>query len=81
VAAGTTSSEFASSLAEIRVPSLMVRGSESHPMFRAIAATLAKHMLHTNLLELQGSGHVTFAEQPAEFAAAVESFATSLGLR
>jgi 3-oxoadipate enol-lactonase len=68
-------------LAEIRVPSLIVRGSESHPMFRAIAATLAEHIPHAKLLELQGSGHVTYAERPVEFAIAVESFASSLGAR
>jgi pimeloyl-ACP methyl ester carboxylesterase len=68
-------------LAEIRVPSLIVRGSESHPMLRTIAATLAEYIPHANLLELQGSGHVTYAEKPEEFATSVESFAHSLSFR
>jgi 3-oxoadipate enol-lactonase len=68
-------------LTEIRVPSLMIRGSESHPMLRAIAGLLAETIAHAQLLELQGSGHVTYAEKPGEFATAVESFAGSLSLR
>jgi pimeloyl-ACP methyl ester carboxylesterase len=65
-------------LVQIRVPSLIVRGNESHPMFRAIADTLAENLPNAMLLELQGSGHVTYAEKPAEFASAVESFANGL---
>jgi 3-oxoadipate enol-lactonase len=63
-------------LAQMRVPSLIVRGSESHPMFRMIAGTLAENMPNATLLELHASGHVTYAEEPAEFASAVESFAS-----
>jgi 3-oxoadipate enol-lactonase len=65
-------------LRQIRVPSLIVRGSESHPMFRAIAGTLAENLPQATLVELRGSGHVTYAEKPAEFAGTVESFASSL---
>jgi 3-oxoadipate enol-lactonase len=64
-----------SDLAEIRVPCLMVCGSESASALRDIASILAESMPHARLLELQGSGHVTYFERPAEFAAAVESFA------
>jgi 3-oxoadipate enol-lactonase len=64
-----------SELAEIRVPCLMICGSESVSAFRDIASILAESMPHARLLELQGSGHVTYFERPAEFAAAVESFA------
>jgi pimeloyl-ACP methyl ester carboxylesterase len=64
-------------LEAIRVPSLIMRGSESHPMFHAITSTLAATIPHAQLLELQGSGHVTYAEKPQEFATAVESFVSS----
>jgi pimeloyl-ACP methyl ester carboxylesterase len=64
-------------LEAIRVPSLIVRGSETHPMFHAISATLAATIPHAQLLELQGSGHVTYAEMPEEIATAVELFASS----
>jgi 3-oxoadipate enol-lactonase len=68
-------------LTEIRVPSLIVRGGESDLMLRAIAGTLAEKIPHAQLLELRGSGHVTYAEKPEEFATAVESFAGNLALR
>lgn len=68
-------------LAEMRVPSLIVRGSESLPMFRAIASILAEKIPHAQFRELQGSGHVTYAEKPVEFATAVESFAGNLAFR
>ncbi len=68
-------------LTEIHVPSLIVRGGESDQMLRAIAGILAENIPHAQLLELQDSGHVTYAEKPVEFATAVESFAGSLALR
>lgn len=65
-------------LAQIRVPCLVMRGSESDPTLRTIAGILAENIPGARHLQLQGSGHVTYAEQPAEFAAAVESFAKRL---
>jgi pimeloyl-ACP methyl ester carboxylesterase len=65
-------------LAEIRVPTLILCGSESHPMFRAIAGVLAENIPSAQLVELEGAGHVTYAERPAEFAAAVQTFARRL---
>ncbi|HEU5343011.1 MAG TPA: alpha/beta hydrolase [Ktedonobacterales bacterium] len=62
-------------LAEIRTLSLVIRGTESMPLMRNIAAILAESLPNARLVELEGSGHVTYAERPAEFAAAVESFA------
>lgn len=62
-------------LAQIRRPCLVIRGSQSMPLMRNIAAILAESLPDARLVELQGSGHVTYAERPAEFAAAVESFA------
>jgi pimeloyl-ACP methyl ester carboxylesterase len=64
-------------LAKIRVSSLIVRGSESHPMFRTIAGILTENIPGVQLLEVPDCGHVTYAAKPAEFAAAVASFAQS----
>jgi pimeloyl-ACP methyl ester carboxylesterase len=63
-------------LAQVHVPCLVIRGSQSDPMLRAIAAILAESIPGARLVELPGSGHVTYAEKPAEFASAVESFAS-----
>ena len=65
-------------LAQVRVPCLVIRGSQSDPTLRAIAAILAESIPGARLVELPGSGHVTYAEKPAEFASAVESFASTL---
>ena len=68
-------------LRQISVPSVVMRGTESHPTFRVIAVTLAEGLPNASLLELQDCGHVTYAEKPAEFAAAVASFAQRLADR
>jgi 3-oxoadipate enol-lactonase len=68
----------AADLAEIRMPCLVVRGNASLPMFRAIAGILAERIPSAQLVELDNCGHVTYAEQPEEFAAAVESFVRDL---
>lgn len=64
--------------AAITLPCLVLGGTISHPALRTIAATLAAALPHGRLLELDGSGHVTYAERPDEFAAAVAAFATDL---
>jgi len=65
----------ADDLPAIGVPALVVSGSESHPSLRAFAAVLARRLPRARWVELAGSGHVTYAERPAEFADAVASFA------
>lgn len=65
-------------LEQIRVPSLIMRGTESDPALMAIADILAKHIPSAQFVALQGSGHVTYFEKPVEFAAVVESFARTL---
>lgn len=62
-------------LASIAIPCLIVRGDSSHPVFREITQVLADHIPDANLVELAGSGHITYAEQPAAFADAVLDFA------
>jgi pimeloyl-ACP methyl ester carboxylesterase len=65
-------------LADVRVPCLVVRGDRSHPLLQRIAGTLASSIPDAELVELRGSGHVTYAEQPEAFAAAVRGFAARL---
>jgi 3-oxoadipate enol-lactonase len=65
-------------LAQIHCSCLVISGSESHPMLRRIAQILAGAIPGCRSVELIGSGHVTYYERPAEFAAAVRSFADSV---
>ncbi|MFI5272821.1 MAG: alpha/beta fold hydrolase [Ktedonobacterales bacterium] len=65
-------------LAQIHVPCLIIRGSESDPALRTIAGILAQTIPDAHLVELRDSGHVTYFEQPANFAAAVGSFSEQL---
>jgi pimeloyl-ACP methyl ester carboxylesterase len=67
-------------LAQVRVPTLMIRGSASDPMLRTITGILAENIPGAQLVELEGSGHVTYFERPAEFAAAVDAFVEHLGV-
>lgn len=66
-------------VADIEVPALVIAGTTSHPALRAIAVTLAHTLPRARLVELDGSGHVTYAERPEEFAAAVRDFSRLLG--
>ena len=65
-------------IAAITLPCRVIAGTESHPALRAIAATLARALPDAQLTELTGSGHVTYAEQPDDFAHAVAAFATEV---
>jgi pimeloyl-ACP methyl ester carboxylesterase len=62
----------------IDLPTLVISGTESHPALQAIAATLANAMPDARFVQLAGSGHVTYAERPDEFARAVGEFAADL---
>jgi len=62
-------------LAGVQVPCLVVKGDRSHPVLMRIADLLAEGTPGAELVELRGSGHVTYAEQPAAFADAVRGFA------
>jgi pimeloyl-ACP methyl ester carboxylesterase len=65
-------------LARVRVPCLVVRGDRSHPVLMRLADRLAGAIPGAELVEVRGSGHVTYAEQPAAFADAVRGFAARL---
>jgi pimeloyl-ACP methyl ester carboxylesterase len=65
-------------LARIGIPSLVVSGSTSDPMMRSVSRVLAESLPNARFVELEDSGHVTYAEKPEEFASAVTSFVASL---
>jgi pimeloyl-ACP methyl ester carboxylesterase len=67
-------------IAAIDVPTLVVAGTRSHPALRTAAHTLAGWLPDARYLELD-CGHVTYAEQPAEFAHAVAAFATDVAVQ
>ena len=62
-------------LARVRVPCLVLKGDRSHPVLMRIADRLAEALPGAELVTVRGCGHVTYAEQPAAFAAAVRAFA------
>jgi pimeloyl-ACP methyl ester carboxylesterase len=64
-------------IASIRVPSLVISGTRSHPALRTIAATIARALPDAQFVDIEGAGHVTYAERPDAFARAVASFAAS----
>jgi 3-oxoadipate enol-lactonase len=68
-------------LAAIALPALVLSGSESHPSFRSVAHHLAAALTDGRFVELEGSGHVTYAEVPNEFENAVRVFAAELDRR
>jgi pimeloyl-ACP methyl ester carboxylesterase len=67
--------------AGIALPCLVIADTESHPSLRAIAATLARALPDARLAELAGSGYVTHAERPDDFAQAVAAFAAEVTSR
>jgi 3-oxoadipate enol-lactonase len=62
-------------LGAVDVPVLLVKGSDSHPALRAVVEVLANGLPDATVLDVRDSGHVTYAEQPETFAAAVRDFA------
>jgi 3-oxoadipate enol-lactonase len=65
-------------LAGVRVPCLIVKGDRSHPVLMRIADRLANDIPGAELVQVRGSGHVTYAEQPAAFTDAVRAFTARL---
>lgn len=69
---------YAPTVGDIRaigLPCLVIAGTTSHPALRQIASTLARELPDARFVPLEGSGHVTYAERPDEFARAVAAFA------
>ena len=68
----------AEALATVTFPTLVIAGSASHPTLRSIAHQLATALGDARFVELEACGHVTYAEQPDDFANAVSVFAAEL---
>lgn len=62
-------------LAAVQRPVLAVLGVDSHPFLQSTPRVIAARAPSARLVELADCGHVTYAEQPDAFAAAVRSFA------
>ena len=61
-------------LSRIDIPCAIVSGTESHPVLRRVAKVIADSMPHATLVEIDGIGHVTYAEAPEEFAGIVRQW-------
>jgi pimeloyl-ACP methyl ester carboxylesterase len=68
----------ATDLSTIAVPALVVAGTTSHPALRSVAHQLAAALPDARFVELADCGHVTYAEQPDQFAHAVSVFAAEV---
>lgn len=65
-------------LERIRVPCRMIVGTKTLPIFRQITTLLSSAIPGADLVQIPDSGHVTYAENPGAFAAAVREFAALL---
>jgi 3-oxoadipate enol-lactonase len=68
-------------LSAVTIPTLVIGGTTSHPSLRSVARKLAAALPDARLVELADCGHVTYAEQPDQFAHAVSAFAAELDRR
>jgi cytochrome P450 len=62
----------------IKLPCIVVAGTQTHDVFRRIAAVLASTIPEARLVEFPGSGHQTYANQPEHFARVVREFTASV---
>jgi len=62
-------------LAGVRLPVLTIAGLDSDPFLQSTPRIIASSVPGAELVELPNCGHVTYAEQPDAFAAAVRGFA------
>jgi pimeloyl-ACP methyl ester carboxylesterase len=68
----------ADDLDTLDTPSAVVSGTTSHPVLRRVARVLAERMPRARFVELEGIGHVTYAEAPAAFANVVREMSRVL---
>lgn len=62
----------------IKLPCIVVAGTQTHDVFRRIAAVLASTIPGARLVEFSGSGHQTYANQPEDFERVVREFTGSV---
>jgi pimeloyl-ACP methyl ester carboxylesterase len=65
-------------LSALAIPALVIAGNTSHPALRSVAHRLANALGDARFVELADCGHVTYVEQPDDFAHAVGVFAAEL---
>lgn len=65
-------------LSAVAIPALVIAGDISHESLRSVAKRLATALPDARFVELEDCGHVTYAEQPEDFANAVSVFAAEL---
>ena len=68
-------------LSKIAVPTLLIAGSEDHTAPAAIMASMQKKIPGSELVVLEGCGHLGPMDQPAEFNAALEGFLRKMASR
>jgi 3-oxoadipate enol-lactonase len=61
-------------LSRVDIPCAIVSGTTSHPVLRRVAKMIADAMPQAMLVEIEGIGHVTYAEAPDEFARIVRQW-------
>jgi len=64
----------AAPLEEIRVPTLVITGTEDHVYPPALARDIARRIPGAKLVEIEGAGHMSNLEQPERFNQAVFEF-------
>ncbi len=62
-------------LAAVDLPTLVLTGDRSRPALHAMAAALADNLPDVRRVRLSDCGHLTYADQPDEFARVVAEFA------
>lgn len=70
-----------SDLAKIAVPTLLIAGAEDRTAPQAIMASMQRKIPGSELVVLEGCGHLGPMEQPAEFNAALEPFLRKMASR
>jgi pimeloyl-ACP methyl ester carboxylesterase len=68
-------------LPKIAVPTLLIAGSEDETAPPAIMASMQRRIPGSELVILEGCGHLGPMEQPAEFNAALERFLSKMASR
>lgn len=66
------------SLSSVKVPCLILFGSDTHTTFKTIAKALAAGIPDAELVEVEGAGHINYLAKPDAFAAAVLRFVRRL---
>jgi len=76
--AATAQTVSAEDLRSIKVRCVILTGSTSHATLRTIARTLAAGIPDSELVEIEGSGHLIYLDKPDAFAEAVLRFAREI---